>query len=158
MDTDAAAADDGPTRSGARRPFAVTQLRLVVEVEDLDAALAFFRDRLGMAEEFVVDSGDDARVAALDAGRATLELVTPAQRRLIDALEVGRDVSPSIRVALEVTDVDTATTVAIDAGADPVAPPTETPWRSRNARFDGPGGMHLTLFQELSEEPDPPGA
>lgn len=127
----------------------VRQLRVVVEIDDMDAALAFYRDVLGMPEEFAVDSGDDARVVALDAGRATLELVTAAQRRLIDALEVGRDVSPPIRVAFEVTDVEGATAVAIDAGAAPVAPPTETPWRSRNARLDGPGGLHLTLFEEL---------
>jgi hypothetical protein len=40
----------------------------------------------------------------------------------------------------------------IDAGADEVAPTTETPWRSRNARLDGPGPIHLTLFQELDPE------
>lgn len=133
----------------ANTPDGVLQLRVVVEVDDFDAAIAFYRDQLGMPAEFMVDSGDDARVAALQAGRATLELVTPAQRRLIDHLEVGRDVSPRIRIAFEVADVDTATTRLIDAGAEPVAPPTETPWRSRNARLDGPGPIHLTLFQEL---------
>jgi catechol 2,3-dioxygenase-like lactoylglutathione lyase family enzyme len=132
----------------------VLQLRVVVEVDDFDAAVAFYRDHLGMPEEFSVDSGDDARVVALRAGRATLELVTSEQRRLIDRLEVGRDVSPPIRIAFEVDDVDAATTRAIDAGAEPVAAPTATPWRSRNARLDGPGPIHLTLFEEL--EPGAP--
>lgn len=127
----------------------VVQLRLVVEVDDLDRAIDFYRDQLGLREEFFVDSGNDARVIALQAGRATLELVTPAQRRLIDELEVGRDVSPPVRVAFEVTDVEAATARVIAAGADQVAPPTETPWRSRNARFDAPGPIHLTVFQEL---------
>lgn len=130
-------------------PDGVLQLRVVVEVDDFDDAIAFYRDQLGMPEEFMVDSGDDARVVALHAGRATLELVTSAQRRLIDRLEVGRDVSPSIRIAFEVADVDTTTPRMVDAGAEPIAPPTETPWRSRNARLDGPGPIHLTLFQEL---------
>ncbi len=130
------------------RPL-VNQLRLVIEVDDLDRAIAFYRDQLGLPEEFFVDSGNDARVVALQAGRATLELVTAAQRRLIDELEVGHDVSPPIRVALEVTDVEAATTRVIAAGAEAIAPPTETPWRSRNARFNGPGPIHLTLFQEL---------
>jgi catechol 2,3-dioxygenase-like lactoylglutathione lyase family enzyme len=121
----------------------------VVEVDDFDQAIAFYRDHLGLPEEFLVDSGDDARVVALRAGRATLELVTAAQRRLIDRLEVGRDVSPRIRVAFEVADVDAATARLSDAGAEPVAPPTETPWRSLNARLDAPGPVHLTLFQEL---------
>lgn len=135
----------------ATTPDGVLQLRIVVEVDDLDAAIAFYRDQLGMPEEFLVDSGDDARVVALQAGRATLELVTSAQRRLIDELEVGRDVSPRIRIAFEVVDVDSATNRLIEAGAEPVAPPTETPWRSRNSRLDAPGPIHLTLFQELDD-------
>jgi catechol 2,3-dioxygenase-like lactoylglutathione lyase family enzyme len=57
-------------------PGGVMQLRVVVEVDDFGAAVAFYRDHLGMPEEFLVDSGDDARVVALQAGRATLELVT----------------------------------------------------------------------------------
>jgi catechol 2,3-dioxygenase-like lactoylglutathione lyase family enzyme len=142
-------------RHGSNTPDGVMQLRVVIEVDDFDAALAFYRDHLGMPEEFIVDSGDDARVVALQAGRATLELVTPTQRRLIDELEVGRDVSPRIRIALEVADVDTSTTQMIDAGAEPVAPPTETPWRSRNSRLDAPGPVHLTLFQELDNGAQP---
>lgn len=127
----------------------VVQLRVVVEVDDYEAAVAFYRDRLGMPAEFEVDSGDGAQVIALRAGRATLELVTPGQRRLIDELEVGREVSPPIRIAFEVDDVEATTTRLVEAGAEPVAPPTETPWRSRNARLDGPGPIHLTLFEEL---------
>lgn len=127
----------------------VLQLRVVVEVDDVDAAIEFYRDRLGMPEEFAVDSGDGARVVALQAGRATLELVTPEQRRLIDRLEVGHDVSPRVRLAFEVSDIGSATARALEGGASEVAPPTETPWRSSNARLDGPGPIHLTLFEEL---------
>lgn len=130
-------------------PEGVVQLRVVVEVDDFDTAVAFYRDQLGLSEEFLIDSGDDARVIALQAGRATLELVTSEQRRLIDRLEVGRDVSPPVRIAFEVADVDTVTTRMIDAGAEHVAPPTQTPWGSLNSRLDGPGPIHLTLFQEL---------
>jgi catechol 2,3-dioxygenase-like lactoylglutathione lyase family enzyme len=136
-------------RHGSNTPGGVMQLRVVVEVDDFEAALAFYRDQLGMPEEFIVDNGDGAHVVALQAGRATLELVTAEQGKLIDRLEVGRDVSPRIRVALEVADVDTTTTRMIAAGAEPLAPPTETPWRSRNSRLDAPGPIHLTLFQEL---------
>ncbi len=143
--------EHGQDDTGA--PEGVKQLRVVVEVDDFDAAVAFYRDHLGMPEEFLVDSGDDARVVALQAGRATLELVTAEQRRLIDRLEVGRDVSPPIRIAFEVADVDTVTTRMVDAGAEPVAPPTETPWRSVNSRLDGPGPIHFTLFQELDTGP-----
>jgi predicted enzyme related to lactoylglutathione lyase len=79
-----------------------------------------------------------------------LELVNPAQRRLIDQLEVGRDVSREIRVAFEVTDVRAATDTLVAAGAQLLAPPTETPWHSLNARFEAPAGLQITLFQELN--------
>ncbi len=127
----------------------VSQLRLVVEAEDFDEAVAFFRDVLGMPEEFKVTTGD-AEVVALQAGRATLELVNPAQRRLIDDLEVGRPVSRSIRVALEVEDAHGATERLVGGGAELIAPPTETPWRSLNSRLEAPAGLQITLFEELA--------
>ena len=45
-----------------------------------------------------------ARVVILDAGRATLEIANPAQKRMIDDVEVGRQVAPQIRLAFEVAD------------------------------------------------------
>jgi predicted enzyme related to lactoylglutathione lyase len=127
----------------------VRQLRLVVEADDYDAAVAFYRDVLGMPEEAAFSGDGDARVMILDAGRATLEIANPAQKRMIDDVEVGRQVSPRLRVALEVDDAEARTADAHDAGAAVVAPPTRTPWNSLNARFDAPGGLHLTLFEEL---------
>ena len=141
----------GSTVASGAVPYAVRQLRLVVEAEDFDEAVAFYRDALGLSEEFYVES-DDARVIALQAGRATLEIINPAQRRLIDRLEVGRQVSRNIRVAFEVTDVDLATVAVVAAGAELIAAPTETPWRSLNARLEAPAGLQITLFEELGGE------
>ena len=129
----------------------VRQLRLVVEAEDFEEAVAFYRDALGLEEEFVVESEGDARVVALRAGRATLEIVNPAQRRLIDELEVGRQLSRSIRVAFEVEDANAVTDKLVAAGASLIAAPTETPWRSRNSRLEAPAGLQLTLFEELGD-------
>ena len=136
--------------SGASPPE-VLQLRLVVEADDFDEAVTFYRDVLGLEEEFFVESEGDARVMALQAGRATLEIVNPPQRRLIDELEVGREVSRSIRVAFEVTDANAATDQLVAAGAALLAPPTETPWRSLNSRFEAPAGLQITLFEELGD-------
>lgn len=130
----------------------VKQMRLVVEAEDYDAAVAFYRDVLGLPEELVVAGEGGAHVTILDAGRATLELANPAQRRYIDEVEVGRHVAPRIRVAFEVEDAREATAALTAAGATEIAPPTETPWRSLNSRLAAPAGLQLTLFQEL----DPP--
>ena len=137
--------------SNESSPPIVTQLRLVIEVDDFDEAVWFYRDVLGLNEEFFVESEGDARVMALGAGRATLEIVNPAQRRLIDHLEVGRDVSRSIRVAFQVTDANLATDQLVAAGAELVAPPTETPWRSLNSRLEAPAGLQITLFEELED-------
>lgn len=127
----------------------VRQLRLVVEAEDFETAVEFYRDALGMPEEFSVESEGGALVVALQAGRATLEIVNPAQRRLIDDLEVGHDVSREIRVAFEVVDAVDGTNRLVDAGAHLLAPPTETPWRSLNARLEAPAGLQITVFEEL---------
>jgi len=132
-------------------PPEVTQLRLVVETDDFEEAVAFYRDTLGLTEEFYVESEGGARVMALQAGRATLEIVNPSQRRLIDQLEVGREVSRSIRVAFQVADATSATARLAAAGADLIAPPTETPWRSLNSRLEAPAGLQITLFEELED-------
>jgi len=127
----------------------VLQLRVIVEAEDYDAAVAFYRDVLGLSEQAAFEGEGDARVAILEAGRATLELANPAQKRMIDDIEVGRPASPKIRLAFEVTDADGTTRSLVDAGATLIAPPTETPWRSLNSRLEAPAGLQITLFEEL---------
>ncbi len=125
------------------------QLRLVVEADDYEEAVRFYRDVLGLGEQAAFEGDGDARVVILEAGRATLEIANPAQKRLIDDVEVGRQVAPRLRVAFEVDDAVETTQRLGEAGAQVVAPPTLTPWRSLNARLDAPGGLHLTVFQEL---------
>jgi catechol 2,3-dioxygenase-like lactoylglutathione lyase family enzyme len=130
-------------------PAAVRQLRLVVQVDDFEEAVRFYRDTLGLPVELHVESEGGAEVVILDAGRATLELSNAAQVELIDRVEVGRPVSPKFRLALEVTDTDRATRHAVEAGARLVAEPTRTPWNSLNSRLETPGGIQLSLFEEL---------
>lgn len=153
-DSDASAESDRSVVEGTARAFQAIQLRLVVEAEEFEDALRFYRDGLGLHAEFDIEGDDGARVVALQVGRATLELVNPAQRRMIDRLEVGREVSRSIRVAFEVTDVRSATDVLTAAGGALVAVPTETPWRSLNSRLEAPAGLQITLFEELGPESD----
>jgi predicted enzyme related to lactoylglutathione lyase len=127
----------------------VLQMRLVVEAEDYEEAVAFYRDALGSGEELVVDGAHGERVTILDVGRATLELSNPAQVDMIDRVEVGRRVAPRLRVAFEVADARGVTDQLVAAGADLVAEPTLTPWNSLNARLEGPAGLQLTVFEEL---------
>ncbi|WP_223884284.1 VOC family protein [Micromonospora craniellae] len=108
----------------------VRQLRLVVEADDYEAAVRFYRDVLGLPEQAAYSGGDGAEVVILDAGRATLEIANPAQKRMIDDVEVGRQVAPRIRVAFEVDDAQATTERLVAEGASEVAPPTTTPWQS----------------------------
>jgi catechol 2,3-dioxygenase-like lactoylglutathione lyase family enzyme len=129
----------------------VRQLRLVVEAEDFDAAIAFYRDVLGLPEQAAFQGEDDARVVILHAGTATLELANPAQKRMIDRVEADGRPSARLRVALEVDDTASKTNELVAAGAELVAAPRETPWRSLNSRLHAPAGLEITLFQELDD-------
>jgi catechol 2,3-dioxygenase-like lactoylglutathione lyase family enzyme len=125
-------------------------MRLVVEADDYEAAVTFYRDTLGLREELAVAGPDGAHVTILAAGRATLEIANPAQKDFIDRVETGRTgVAPKVRVAFEVADANAATDMLVAAGATLIAAPVETPWRSLNARLSAPGGLQLTLFEEL---------
>jgi lactoylglutathione lyase len=72
---------------------------------------------------------------------------------LIDTVEVGRTgVSGKYRVAFEVDDSTTVTNRLTAAGAELIAPPTTTPWRSLNSRLHGSADVQLTIFTELAAE------
>jgi len=132
----------------------VLEMRLVVTAADYDEALAFYRDVLGMPE-LGAFSSPGGRVTILDAGHATLELADPPHAAYVDEVEVGRRVAGHIRVALQVPDAASATDRAVAAGAELIVRPVETPWRSLNARLNGPAGLQLTLFEELDPADHP---
>lgn len=128
----------------------VLEMRLVVTAADYEAALAFYRDVLGLREQGAYSTGD-RRVTILDAGRATLEIADPPHAEWIDEVEVGRRVAGHIRVAFQVPDTAAATRRLVDGGATLIAEPVETPWRSLNSRLAGPADLQLTLFEQLTE-------
>ncbi len=133
----------------------VLQLRLVAETDDFDAALAFYRDVLGLPESESYEGEDGARVAILSVPTATLEIANREQVRMIDRVEVGRPVSRaprlSIRVAFQVADARATTATLAAGGAEVLAEPTVTPWNSLNSRLEAPGGLQITAFQELGD-------
>ena len=128
----------------------VLEMRLVVTAADYEAALAFYRDVLGLREQGAFSTGA-RRVTILDAGRATLEIADPPHAEWIDEVEVGRRVAGHIRVAFQVADTAAATRRLVDAGAKLIGEPVETPWRSLNSRLDAPAGLQLTLFEQLTD-------
>ncbi|GAA2990900.1 AcrR family transcriptional regulator/catechol 2,3-dioxygenase-like lactoylglutathione lyase family enzyme [Microbacterium terrae] len=142
---DAAAPVSSPVPVGE-----VAQLRVVVQAAAFEQTLAFYRDVVGMPQAEAYEADGGARVAILAAGRATLEIANPAQVDFIDRVETDGDApSDRIRIALEVADTDAAVARLDAGGAEVEASARVTPWNSRNARLRGPGGLQLTLFQEL---------
>jgi lactoylglutathione lyase len=125
----------------------VKELRLALTVENYGQALDFYRDVLELP---VIYSWDEptGSGAILDAGRATLELLSVTQAELVDEVEVGARVAGPVRIALEVADsITTAEALVAEALAEPVV----TPWNHRNVRLRAPDGMQLTLFTVLDD-------
>ena len=123
----------------------VTELRIALTVTDFGQALAFYRDTLGL-EQIADWSSETGQVVVLGAGRATLELLDHAQAETVDAIEAGRRVSGTVRLAMNVADSEDMARRLVAVGAVQVAPPVRTPWADRNARVQTPEGMQLTLF------------
>ncbi|HEY1370022.1 MAG TPA: VOC family protein [Gaiellaceae bacterium] len=124
----------------------VRELRVAVTVADFDEALRFYRDALGLP---VVEAWDGGVV--LDAGRATLELLSSEHAELIDRIEVGERSAGPVRLALEVDDSEATARTLTEAGAKLLGGPVVTPWSHRNVRLRAPDGMQLTLFSVLDE-------
>jgi catechol 2,3-dioxygenase-like lactoylglutathione lyase family enzyme len=122
----------------------VGELRLALTVADLEAALAFWRDALGLPEEAVFEQAG-GRVVVLAAGRATIELLDENQAAHVDGIEVGRRVAPPVRVALRVADSERTAGRLTAAGATVLGGPVVTPWDDVNVRLDTPDCVQLTL-------------
>ena len=129
----------------------VRELRVAVTAENYEEALAFYRDALGLP---VVESWENegGSGAVLDAGRATLEVLSRSQVEYVDEIEAGGIPSGPVRFALEVEDSVAAAERLEAAGAERVGGPVVTPWRHRNVRLRAPEGMQLTLFTILDSD------
>lgn len=123
----------------------VSELRVALTVDDFEAAVALYRDALGL-EEIADWTSENGRVLVLSAGRATLELFDRSQAEYVDGIEVGRRVSGAVRLAFEVSDSADVAQRLIAAGAQEEGAQVETPWGDRNARVRAADGMQLTLF------------
>jgi len=126
----------------------IRTLQVVVTVENYEEAVAFYRDGVGLP---VLESwdADDGSGVILDAGRATLELLSVGETERVDRIEVGESSSGPVRFALEVDDSIAAAAALAAAGAEQIGGPVVTPWNHRNVRVRAPDGMQLTLFTIL---------
>lgn len=106
---------------------------LLCPVDDLDAAVAFHRDVLGLPVKF----RDGGRYCAIDAGGYTLGLAAGAERIVDEAAPVFR-----------VEDISESVTALVAAGARVLRPIERGPHEAR-AVLRAPGGNPLVLSAKL---------
>jgi lactoylglutathione lyase len=128
----------------------VRELRVALTVDDYEEALAFYRDVLGLPVVEAFDQPQGSGVV-LDAGRATLELLSTGQAALVDGVEVGSRVAGPVRLAMEVGDSAATARALVAGGGELLGGPVVTPWSHRNVRLRAPDGMQLTLFNVVDD-------
>ena len=93
------------------------EVRVVLIADDLDAAVRFYGDALGLPIEATWD--DDGGGVVFAAGRATLEILSAEHADMVDRVEVGQAQGPGVlRLALEVRDADSTVADLVAAGAE----------------------------------------
>ena len=102
-------------------------------VDDLDAALRFYQDAMGLELRF----RDGDRFAALDAGGMTIALAAGEERG-----------AEGVAVSYKVDDVDAAVAALQTAGARVLRSPEDGP-HERRAVLRDPSGHALMLYGDL---------
>jgi len=124
----------------------VLQFRVALTTQDYDRLLKFYAEGLGLEPELAWDN-EQGRGAILSLGKATLEIFNEQQAATVDRIEAGQRVSGTVRLAMQVPDLQVAMQRLIANGAVLVHPPVLTPWEDTNVRLQDPDGMQITLFQ-----------
>lgn len=119
---------------------------LVVIVEDMDRALRFYMEVLGL--RLGHRSGDYAQ---FDTGVTRLALYTrdAMEKTLGIALQQSAVDAPGFEIGFKVSDVDAAFAELVQRGVAPVTEPTTRPWGQRTAYVRDPDGHLIELAQDL---------
>jgi lactoylglutathione lyase len=119
---------------------------VVLIVDDLDRALGFYTEVLGL--RLGHRSGDFAQ---LDTGATRLSFYTrEAMAKTIGyTLQPPSKDTPGFEIGFKVPDVDAAFAELIAQGASPVTSPTTRSWGQRTAYIRDPDGHLIELAQDL---------
>lgn len=118
---------------------------VVVIVENLDRALAFYTGVLGL--ELGHRSGQFAQLAT-GATRIALFERSAMENVLGQALSVPDRAAPAFELGFKVADVDTAFAELTARGAEAAVAPTDRPWGQRTAYVRDPDGNLIELAQD----------
>ena len=120
----------------------------ILIVEDLDRALRFYTDVLGL--RLGHRSGEYAQ---LDTGATRLGLYTrdAMAKTLGMSLKPPAQDAPGFEIGFKVPDVGAAFAELVERGASAVMPPTDRPWGQRTAYVRDPDGHLIELAQDLGQ-------
>ena len=124
----------------------VKELRIILTVDNLDEAIKFYQETLGLAvsKEWHGSTGNGI---ILTAGLASLELIDKNHANTIDEIEVGKRVAGPVRIALNIgNNIEEVGKTLEISGAIKIADVKQAPW-SKVQRMQDPGGMQFTLFE-----------
>lgn len=119
---------------------------VVLVVEDLDRALAFYCETLGLPPAHRSDP-----YAQLDTGRTRLAFYqrdAMSETLGFEAAPPDPD-EPGFELGFKVDDCDAAYEELVAAGVASVTPPTDRPWGQRTAYLRDPDGHLVELAQDL---------
>ncbi len=119
---------------------------VILIVEDMDRALRFYTDVLGL--RLGHRSGDYAQ---LDTGATRLGLYTRGAmgKTLGMSLKPPAHDAPGFEIGFKVPDVEEVFSELVGRGASAVMPPTDRPWGQRTAYVRDPDGHLIELAQDL---------
>ncbi|MBI4528049.1 MAG: VOC family protein [Deltaproteobacteria bacterium] len=121
---------------------------IILIVEDLDRALRFYTEVLGLTLGH--RSGDYAQLAT---GATRMALYTRAAMEKTLAMELRAPAldAPGFEIGFKVADVDAVFADLVARGAVPVTPPTTRAWGQRTAYVSDPDGHLIELAQDVRE-------
>lgn len=116
----------------------------ILEVDDMPAALAFYRDALGGAVSYRFPLDGDPDYVSLAVGTSSLGIgLTEAPRP-----------PGNVLLWFYVDDVDRVTATLADAGATVEEEPLDQPWGERTSLLTDPFGTRIRLGAAISPPPD----